>query len=122
VTEATFTASPQAPAQARAFVEATLEHRMCTKGVVLAVSELVTNVVRHEPTTTELTVSLDVAQASVHVQVHGNSDPADSVTAVAEWPEPDETEGRGLGIVDAISDRWGVLANGNRSVWCEIAC
>lgn len=122
VTEATFAANPTAPARARAFVEANLVSRMCTKGAALAVSELVTNVVRHEPMSTELTVTLDVTQTSVHIEVSGNSDRSAIVTSLDAWPDPSIVEGRGLGIVEALSDRWGVDIGKRRAVWCEIPC
>jgi anti-sigma regulatory factor (Ser/Thr protein kinase) len=120
--EATFTADDEAPASARAFVRSTLNERACTKGAVLAVSELVTNVVVHDVVSTELTVSVEVWEGSVRLQVVGNGPNAGSIAALPNWPEPDETTGRGLSIVDAIAERWGVVADESPAVWCELAC
>lgn len=120
--KATFTADDAAPAHARAFVASSLSPLVCTKGALLAVSEIVTNVVVHDPVSTELTVSLAVSDAGVRMEVAGNGQNPAAISHRPDWPQPEQTTGRGLKIVNAISDRWGVESNESPTVWCEIAC
>jgi anti-sigma regulatory factor (Ser/Thr protein kinase) len=36
------------------------------------------------------------------------------------WPDPDWPGGWGLGLVESLSDRWGVVQNGGTTVWFEV--
>lgn len=120
--KATFTADNAAPARARAFVQSSLSPLVCTKSALLAVSEIVTNVVVHDSLSTELTVSLAVSETAVRMEVVGNGRNSSPISQHPDWPEPDQTTGRGLNIVDAIAERWGVESDESPTVWCEIAC
>lgn len=118
----TFESDASAPRMARAFVESKLNPRMCTEGALLAVSELVTNVILHDPDSSELTVSVDIGRDDVRIAVSGNAQGPLPIKKAPTWPDPKTPHGRGLNIVDAVSNRWGVEPNGSPTVWCEIAC
>ncbi|MER6120260.1 ATP-binding protein [Streptomyces sp. NPDC001743] len=84
--------------------------------VVLCVSELATNALLHGvPPGRGYRLMVWLRDAGqVYVEVHDSGDGEPGVR------EPDGESGRGLVIVDALADRWGV---GERSpgkvVWCE---
>ncbi len=82
----------------------------------LLVSELATNVVRHAcpPFTVELSINCQVVRVSV----------ADGATVDLRVTQADgdQTSGRGLQLLEALSRRWGVerTTNGKR-VWFELS-
>ncbi|GAA2421799.1 hypothetical protein GCM10010405_00040 [Streptomyces macrosporus] len=86
--------------------------------VRLCVSELATNAVRHgAPPGRGFRVRLEVPERGVlRVEVHDSG-------AGRPWvrrPAPDEEGGRGLLLVDALADVWGVRERGpGKAVWCE---
>lgn len=86
---------------------------------VLVASELVGNAVRHtsESQSGSLDVSWDIDASGVRVCV---GDPGEQVPRARVAGE-DETGGRGLAIVDAMSDDWGFErgAHGKR-VWAHV--
>jgi anti-sigma regulatory factor (Ser/Thr protein kinase) len=86
--------------------------------VVLVVSELVGNAVRHAGATHgELGIRWEIGEDGVTVEV------TDGSTRPPQPKRPTATEpsGRGLQIVAAISDKWGVtpLSDGKR-VWAHV--
>jgi serine/threonine-protein kinase RsbW len=84
------------------------------ENVVLAVSELVTNAIRHGQGAVNLKVLHTAHEVRVEV-TDGNSRPATLATA-----QPDDTSGRGLFLVAAVADRWGVSDDGT-TTWCSLA-
>ena len=82
----------------------------------LVVSELVTNSVKHGPgRPIRLEVELDRAGA-----LRGEvEDQGDGVVEIREEAKELDTGGRGLRIVDALTERWGVF-EGSTHVWFEI--
>ncbi|MFI8949406.1 ATP-binding protein [Streptomyces sp. NPDC053750] len=78
--------------------------------VVLAVSELVTNAVVHGEgeVVLRITVGVDVVRVSVT-----DHNPA---PAVLKEAGPDGESGRGIRLVDAISDAW---ESSGEETWCE---
>ena len=108
----------EAPAAARRFVAGGLSLRgldSVVDVVVLLVSELVTNAVRHSGGPLRLQLSVDPDMVRVDVS-DGVPDPP------RPQPADDVAErGRGLMIVGALADRWGVetLPAGKR-VWFEL--
>lgn len=78
--------------------------------VVLVVSELVTNAIRHGHGEVELEIRVVSGMISVSVT---DENPA---PAVLQQAGPDDTSGRGMALVEAYSDRWG--SNGEET-WCE---
>ena len=75
---------------------------------------MVTNVVMHARTSSELTVHLEDAVLTVVVRDLGGSsragDPAMTV-GLGEGEDPLRVSGRGLMLVDAMADRWGSEAD-----------
>ncbi len=121
----TFAAEPQSPRRARSWVRAESaawcddEER---ERLVLVVSELVSNALVHGSGRIDL--RLDCAPGCIRVEV------ADSGTASFEAPAPTRPTGdrglsvggRGLHVVGALSERWGVSrapGSGN-AVWAEV--
>jgi anti-sigma regulatory factor (Ser/Thr protein kinase) len=84
----------------------------------LLVSELVTNAVRHGGSAYAL--RLEVREGS---RLYGEVfDPGDGVPHPRS-PDLDALSGRGLQIVAAIADDWGVAtANGGKVVWFSVDC
>ena len=107
-------AAPQARAALRALLHDTAFAGRLDDGE-LAVSELVTNAVLHgrEPITVRLTVTAD----SVRVEVHDGSALSPSFSML----DPTAVTGRGLMLISAASDRWGVEPEPHgKQVWFEL--
>jgi signal transduction histidine kinase len=108
--------NPSVP-RARHFVDRALPGMCWADEVSLLVSELASNAVRHART--PFTVSLQCDGSVVRVEV---DDDGPGVPVVQNPPSHAVT-GRGLVIVDAIADRWGVEASPvGKVVWFELAC
>lgn len=84
----------------------------------LLVSELVTNAVRHGGPPVRVRVSCDGSGPSLHVAVSdGNRLPP-----VRRDVSPEAEGGRGVALVDIVSDRWGVQHDdGGKTVWFVIS-
>ncbi|MFE2554068.1 ATP-binding protein [Streptomyces sp. NPDC059355] len=82
---------------------------------VSALSEVVTNAFVHGQGDT-VTVRLTLTDGQLLIQVDGSGPWLPEVNC----PDPDQLEegGRGLWLVDALSDSWGVLEGGQ--IWCSI--
>ena len=110
-----------APAVARAAVEAlpagSLEAPVAHTARLLA-SEIVTNSVVHGGSSEDDWIGLDVALSPGGVRVEV-TDHGPGFAAAPARPEPDDTSGRGLYLVDALADRWG-SADGGTRVWFEV--
>lgn len=79
------------------------------------VSEIVTNAILHARTPFVVTVSPHPTAIRVEVTDGSSSFPA------RRTYDPTEPTGRGLAIVDAMSDRWGVAAApAGKTVWFEL--
>ncbi|MEU8954851.1 ATP-binding protein [Streptomyces sp. NPDC048518] len=78
--------------------------------VVLVVSELVTNAIKHGHGLVEL--EIHVAGGTVTVSVT-DENPA---PAVLNQADPDDISGRGMALVAAYSDKWG---SSGEKTWCE---
>jgi anti-sigma regulatory factor (Ser/Thr protein kinase) len=84
--------------------------------VLLVVSELVTNALLHARTELELHVRTSCDSVFVAVR-DANLDPPRRLEASAL-----DAGGRGLCLVESLSDRWGVDEEpGGKVVWCELA-
>ena len=117
-------AEPSSVGAARRFCARTLERWGASTDLVdsvcLVVSELVTNAVLHAGTTCQLTVSgpESVAADVVRIEVT-DGDPA---APLAKRYDVDAASGRGLHLVEALSDRFGTQHRGDgKAVWCEVA-
>lgn len=82
--------------------------------VLLLVSEIVTNAVRHAATPFELSIAVDGAQVTVAVVDHDRAHPP-----TVQNPLPNDTSGRGLRIVDELATSWGTepVEDDAKRVW-----
>lgn len=88
-----------------------------TDAVELGLTELVANVVRHVPDRRcEVLVLRQTAGVRVEVRDSCTSPPLVPVELL-----PDAEDGRGLFLLDAVVDKWGVdpAAGGGKTVWFE---
>ena len=114
-------AVPLASSEARHATRSVLEEWHVPEGVVdaalLVVSELVTNAVRHagESSTIELELGQDDSHLRISLSDASTSSPSPrSASHVAEG-------GRGMAILAALSDRWGIEPHGRgKRVWWEV--
>lgn len=90
-----------------------------TDAVQLCVSELVANVITHVGVGTPTTLAVSMNGTHLRVEVH-DPDPRSLPTLI---DATDDAEGgRGMALVTATTDRWGVELRGDRKVtWCEFA-
>jgi anti-sigma regulatory factor (Ser/Thr protein kinase) len=119
-----FPCAASSPAEGRKFCARNLAEVLAERdgaGRVIAdaeliVSELLTNAIRANCSSTQ--VMLSTSDSALRIEVH------DDAEGTPELRHPDITEhrGRGLLIVSALSRRWGVEAsNGGKRVWAELA-
>ena len=87
------------------------------EAVELMVSELATNCIRHEGAAFRLAVTR--ADGEIRVEVTD----AGSGTPTMRTPRPEEPSGRGLRIVEMLSERWGVQPEdpSGKTVWFAMA-
>jgi anti-sigma regulatory factor (Ser/Thr protein kinase) len=111
------------PADARSVAAARLLLRTALDGhrsaavedAVLMISELVTNAVRH--TRDVVLVLVTLHRATLRVDVSDN----DPTMPVAPDAEDNATSGRGLRIVQALADHWGITPTADgKTIWFEI--
>lgn len=115
-TSARLPCEPESVGRARHFVVDELRHHGVDRWPAeLLVSELVTNVICHAGTEFEVEVHVD---GVVRVTITDESPvPPRPVTASDELAEG----GRGLQLVDALAQRWGVdTSAGGKLVWFEL--
>ena len=105
---------------ARDFVRAALEATDVEIAIIetaeLLTSELVTNVFVHVGSASELIVQAD--DGSVRVDITDHDDRRPEIAT----PTADNPHGRGLRIVDALADAWGVdpEPGHGKTVWFEL--
>ncbi|MBT2395543.1 ATP-binding protein [Streptomyces sp. ISL-100] len=89
-----------------------------TDAAQLCVTELVTNVLTHIGPGTPTTLVVSMAGTRLRIEVH---DPdARALPTLLAATDRDES-GRGMAIIDAITDRWGVVLRADSKVtWCEL--
>jgi serine phosphatase RsbU (regulator of sigma subunit)/anti-sigma regulatory factor (Ser/Thr protein kinase) len=92
--------------------------------VVLLVSELVTNVVRHETSRIiDLEVALDGCDAVTVTVTGSRGEKATALGGPLVLASPSNEAGRGLIIVDSLASAWGTRrSNGRTSVWFTLPC
>ena len=83
----------------------------------LVVTELVANVIDHVRGEANLTLELALAGDSLRLAVADGS----SVRPVVQELSHDRPRGRGLVLVEAVTDRWGVEDHhGGKRIWFEL--
>jgi anti-sigma regulatory factor (Ser/Thr protein kinase) len=111
----TFPAIPQSVHAARRFATDTLADspEQALEAVELMVSELATNCIRHERASFHVAILRRPDEIRVEVTDSGGGMPT------MRSPGPDEPSGRGLQIVDMLSERWGVEPESpsGKTVW-----
>jgi serine phosphatase RsbU (regulator of sigma subunit)/anti-sigma regulatory factor (Ser/Thr protein kinase) len=110
---------PASPSAARRFVTDVLDqwdHGALAAPVSLMTSELVTNSVLHTTGELELGLYLDLDRLRVEVVDRSERLPT------LQTPDEDATGGRGLLIIEALSQAWGVESRGGgKAVWFEVS-
>ncbi|MEU9338687.1 ATP-binding protein [Streptomyces sp. NPDC048290] len=88
-----------------------------TDATQTATTELISNVVRHVPDH-HCTVRIARHETGTRVEV---TDMSSAVPAPPRTPSPDSERGRGLLLVEAVADKWGVdkVPGGGKTVWFE---
>ena len=115
---ATYPSRPGSVSAARRFVTEYLGDLSLAaqQPIELMVSELVTNAVRHART--DFTLSVEWASGQVRVEVHDDG----AGHPQLKRPGMLEPTGRGLQIVSALADDWGVIAHDDgKTVWFRCA-
>ncbi|MER5468844.1 ATP-binding protein [Streptomyces sp. NPDC002685] len=117
-----FTAEPEEVAALRRIMRLHLGvwglHEV-TDAAQLCVSELVSNIITHVGAGTPATLAVSMNGTRLRIEMH---DPDTRALPTVVDAGSDAENGRGMAIVDAIADRWGVLLHADRKVtWCELA-
>ena len=114
-------AVPQSAAKARKFITeicnaAELGENICATAALLT-SELVTNAIRYGGSRAVLEAAAPGGVLRVSVR---DDNPA--LPVVGPHPSPTAESGRGLQLVSALADDWGVedTDNGGKAVWFEL--
>jgi anti-sigma regulatory factor (Ser/Thr protein kinase) len=90
---------------------------MANQIVELLTSELLANAVLHGPPDGAVGVRLQASETVLRVTVTDR----EMAAPVVLHPDPIEPSGRGMAIVEAMSNRWGVdLGSGGKAVWFEL--
>jgi anti-sigma regulatory factor (Ser/Thr protein kinase) len=115
-----FPNTPGSVTSARRFVQERLDGTPpeVADAVTVMTSELATNSIRHAETDFEVGIDLTPAAIRVEVTDGGDGEP------VVRAPEPTAPSGRGLYIVEQLSDDWGIrpAPDGDaKTVWFTIA-
>jgi len=86
---------------------------------VLALSEVVTNAVRHAGLTAGEPITVEVGPGPHGIRVSVEQ-PTSAMRAVATSYDPERVGGVGLALVEKVTDRWGVEPGPPGRVWFEI--
>ncbi|QFQ97682.1 ATP-binding protein [Streptomyces phaeolivaceus] len=84
----------------------------------LCVSELVSNVITHVGHGTPATLAVSMHGTYLRIEVY---DPDTRALPTLTAADSDSEGGRGMALVDAVTDRWGVQLLADRKMtWCEL--
>ncbi|MFI9825445.1 ATP-binding protein [Streptomyces sp. NPDC052013] len=85
----------------------------------LCVSELVSNVITHVGSGTPATLAVSMNGVRLRIEVR---DPDTRALPTLLEANVDSEGGRGMALVDALAERWGVeLGRDHKITWCELA-
>ena len=85
----------------------------------LVVTEFVTNSVTHAGLTAAQPIDLSIQVVPGCLRIEVTDEGAAGFDPVATLPNPGQNSGRGLWMVDQLTDRWGVDFTRSTRVWCE---
>ncbi|WP_123976687.1 ATP-binding protein [Streptomyces sp. Ag109_O5-1] len=89
-----------------------------TPAALLCVSELVANVISHVGCGTPTTLAVSMNGSHLRLEVH---DPDTRALPTLLHADLEAEAGRGMALIDATADRWGVELRADRKVtWCEL--
>ncbi|CAL9281415.1 ATP-binding protein [Streptomyces sp. NPDC052644] len=85
----------------------------------LGVTELLTNVHRHAKPDKICTVEIEFLLDRLTVSVHDHDPRLPAVVHLEDGPDPLATSGRGLALIEAVSESWGARPQGDtgKVVW-----
>ncbi|MFF2436177.1 ATP-binding protein [Streptomyces sp. NPDC058107] len=84
----------------------------------ICVSELVANAIRHVGEGTPCTLVVEMRDTRLRI---GLRDPDTRALPTLISAGPDAEAGRGMALVDAVSERWGVILGADsKLVWCDL--
>jgi len=109
----TFPGRPESVTAARRFVRDVLrdQSREIMDAAELMACELATNCVQHARCDFELAIH---SQGQIRIEVRDS----DQGRPVVRYPAPEDRSGRGLRIVEALSDTWGIIpSSSGKTVW-----
>lgn len=116
-----FRADPEEVSRLRHLLRLRLDtwgHQESSEAAQLCLSELVSNVIKHVGSGTPSTLAVSLTCARLRIEVQ---DPDARTLPVLRATDPSSEAGRGMAMVDAVTDRWGVELCGDRKVtWCEL--
>lgn len=119
--ELPFVAEPEELAGLRRVMRLHLERwglPHCIDAARLCVNELVSNVIRHVGAGTPTTLSVSMNGTRLRIEVH---DPDTRALPTLLSARAEDVSGRGMALVDALADRWGVVLRADSKVtWCEL--
>ncbi|WP_406160589.1 MULTISPECIES: ATP-binding protein [unclassified Streptomyces] len=85
----------------------------------ICVSELVANVIRHVGAGTPSTLVVEMNGTRLRVALR---DPETRALPTLLSAGPDDESGRGLAMLDVVSEQWGVILGAeSKLVWCDLA-
>jgi anti-sigma regulatory factor (Ser/Thr protein kinase) len=86
------------------------------RDLVIVVSELVANAVRHAPSVQGGRIGLMVLRrrGDIHVEVH------DPGAGFDPTPDPSREGGLGLATVARVAHAWGIKGGDHTTVWCDL--
>ncbi|MGW0315492.1 ATP-binding protein [Streptomyces flavidovirens] len=85
----------------------------------ICVTELVSNVINHVGGGTPTTLAVSMSDTYLRIEMR---DPDTRALPTLLHAEFDAESGRGMALVDAVTDRWGVILRADsKVVWCELA-
>ena len=113
---ATLTLTKAAPGEARALVRDWMGAHPRVGDMQLAVSEVITNALRHTVAAEVELVMTPTSDGGRRISVRYPGDPFSAVPR----HDPMAAHGRGLLIVQSVTERWGMMADGRVDVWFEV--
>jgi anti-sigma regulatory factor (Ser/Thr protein kinase) len=118
--DAKIESSPRAPATARRVVDGLAGEidPNVLRDAQLLVSEVVTNSIRHSGSDDPIGMRIWLRHSGVKVEI---ADSGTGFDAAEVGTGGDAEGGRGLMLVEALADRWGVSSGARTRVWFELS-